>query len=351
MAEDAMITELDAKFDGNDNNNANANAIVAVTPPAVPLNVPPEDERTLWHLHISFRVGARVFVNIKGRDYNGEVKEKKNSSLYPVVFDESTPSVAKSWNANKLTVLPESWKEDPPARFLSDLKVSKRLKTRVSHYHGGMQFVRKVKSRHTNNTSGDILYIVDFDAGQELPFKSDKRFHPGHLQIGDSRQMAEIPRTKKQRKKVVGKKSSSSKSSSKSTIKALPTALSSATQPVATLPTSSGNGNGNGNSNVVSPPNFNNSDAQVRELTARLEESERENLRLREREKGREEQIQKMLRESEKLVERTVNVENALLELTGSMKRKREREEDDGEREGGGGGCAIAVKRGKFNIE
>jgi len=68
---------------------------------------------------------------------------------------------------------------------------------------------------------------------------------------------------------------------------------------------------------------------------------------LREREKGREEQIQKMLQESEKLVERTVNVENALLELTGSMKRKREEEEEVG----GGGGCAVPVKRGKFNIE
>jgi len=149
--------------------------------------------------------------------------------------------------------------------------------------------------------------------------------------------MAEIPRTKR----VVGEKSRSSKSNSKSTIKALPTA-----QPDATLPTSS-NGNGNGNSNVVSPPNFNNNDTQVRELTVRLQESERENRRLREREKGRDEQIQKMLQESEKLVVRTVNVENALLELTGSMKRKREEDEEGEER--GEGGCTVAVKRGKFN--
>ena len=101
MVEDAMIAELRARFDGNDNNNNNgngnakANAIVAAAPPVLPLNIPSEDGRTLSHLHMSFRIGARVFVNIKGRDYNGKVKVKgkeENSGRYSVDFAENIPS-------------------------------------------------------------------------------------------------------------------------------------------------------------------------------------------------------------------------------------------------------------------
>jgi len=147
MAEDAMIAELRARFDGN--NNGNANAIVAATPPAAPLNIPPEDERTLKHLHISWRIGARVSANVYGRDYNGEVKGRNDGykSGYPVVFDEAAPSNRLFWPPKILTVLPESWKEDPPACFLNDVKEPKRLKMRVSHYHGGKQFVGTVKRK------------------------------------------------------------------------------------------------------------------------------------------------------------------------------------------------------------
>jgi len=243
MAEDAMIAELRARFDenGNNNINGNANAIVAATPPVPPLTIPPKGERTLSHLHVSFRIGARVSANFNGRDYNGEVKVKNDSNTgnYSVEFDDIT-SPRQFWQTKILTVAPQSWKEDPPARFLTDLKESKRLKTRVSHYHGGKQFVGTVDINH-----GRSKYSVNFDAGQELPFKSDRLFPPGLLQLGDNRQMAELPRTKRKKpKKVAGKKSRSGKSSRKTSIIMLPTAASSATQPVATLPTSS-SGNGN----------------------------------------------------------------------------------------------------------
>jgi len=130
---------------GNDNDKDNDNAkTVAISP--VPPTIPPKHERTLTHLLVEWRVGARVTANIKGRDYCGKVTGKDTSN-YVVEFDvEVIPSKQRAWASTYLTVLLESWK-DPPRNFVKDLKGSERLQTRVSYYHGGKQFVGTVKSK------------------------------------------------------------------------------------------------------------------------------------------------------------------------------------------------------------
>jgi len=138
-----------------------------------PLTISPKNERTLSRLFVGWRIGARVSATIKGRDYFGKVTRKKEdyANHYVVDFDDS-PSTRRVWQSRYLTVLPESWKDPPPARFLKDLKEPERLQTRVSYYHGGKQFVGTVKSATSKNRGNE--YIVDFDAGKELSFKSNK---------------------------------------------------------------------------------------------------------------------------------------------------------------------------------
>jgi len=156
---------------GNANTNDNDNDKAAAIPP-VPLKTSP-NEWTLTHLRKEWRIGARVSANIKGREFCGKVTGKKEgyNSAYSVVFDDIT-SPRKFWVANLLTVLPGSWKDPPTDRCLVNLKEPKRLETRVSYFHSGKQFIGTVTSKNGN------LYIVAFDAGQEIPFKSDKRFQP-----------------------------------------------------------------------------------------------------------------------------------------------------------------------------
>jgi len=176
---------------GNGNGNGSDNAGATAIPP-VPLTTPPKHEQTPRHLHKDLCFGARVSVSFEGREYFGKVTRMHKNWRYVVEFDAGCPSKQRARSSKYLTVLPESWKDPPPARFLKDLKESERLQKRVSYYLDGKQFVGTATSKSAN----DRKYIVAFDDCQNLTFYPNKELSPGHLLLGDSLHFFLIPVTR-----------------------------------------------------------------------------------------------------------------------------------------------------------